>query len=339
MVTLEIFFATNSAFVQHLSVAIASILYNASSEDICNIYVMTDDLSERNINTLESLKSIKQYALEIINVDQARFVDCVPPGYIASKAAFYRYLIPEIKPTLNKALYLDCDLIVAKSLKELFSIELADNYVAGVEDYHETYVYAKSKPLLDKDEPYLNSGVLLFNCKKMREDNFTQKCFELTSTIAKKTYIMRDQDVINIVAKNKKVLIEPKYNLISAVFEKAIVTSYTEKQIQEAISDPVIIHFTGEEKPWMIAAMPINDVSYEYYKYLQLTPFYSASTKYRLLLQNRRIKEAWRKIRKNAALRVLFAVIVLPLCIIKFIGTVLFSGCQLILEFNRRTKL
>lgn len=53
-----------------------------------------------------------------------------------SKAAYFRLLIPELIREYDKCIYLDCDIIVHGDLKELYEIELGNNYLAGVKDCH-----------------------------------------------------------------------------------------------------------------------------------------------------------------------------------------------------------
>jgi len=52
-----------------------------------------------------------------------------------SIATFFRMLIPELLPVeIEKAIYLDCDLVVKGNLTDLWQIELGENYVLAAQD-------------------------------------------------------------------------------------------------------------------------------------------------------------------------------------------------------------
>jgi lipopolysaccharide biosynthesis glycosyltransferase len=273
--TLEFFFATDNNFVKHLSVAIASLLHNSAEDDIINIYILTNHLEDESIRNLYSLINIKMCNIEIIKINDEQFTNLDTPGYINSSTTFYRYLIPKIKPDIDKALYLDCDLVVKKSLHSLFNTDLKDNYFGGVEDVHCGIYQNKLKPGFNLNTKYINAGVLLINCKKLRADNVTEKMYELTQKLNSKLYSQADQDVINLISEGKKIILDLKYNVISAAFNKNLSTSYTKEQIENALKDPIIIHYTDRLKPWVNEGFPLNKFAYEYHKYLKITPYAS----------------------------------------------------------------
>lgn len=296
---IDIFFAVDKAFVQHLSVAIVSILKNATHDDDLYFYILIDELSKDNMHNINKLKNIKSFNIEFITVDTSQFKSFLPPSYINSLSTFYRYIIPGVKPELKKVLYLDCDIVVKSSLAELFSTDLGDNYIAGVEDCHPACTTTKLKPLFHLRDPYLNAGVLLFNCQKMREDNIEQKCFELTHELNTKTYLGADQDVLNILCAHKKLVLDPKFNLLSAFFENYIISEYNNEAIENAKSSPVIIHYSGKAKPWLQINFPLRANHWEYFRYLRQTPFYDKKSLHGLIVINKKTRHKWHKIRQN----------------------------------------
>ncbi|OLA94347.1 MAG: hypothetical protein BHW64_04290 [Candidatus Melainabacteria bacterium LEY3_CP_29_8] len=133
---MDIFFASNDNYVQHLSVSIASILINSLPNEKFNFYILDGNISDKNKNILLSLKDIKDFNIEFIKVQEEMFKMCfiTPESYHVSIQCYYRYIIPLVKPELKKVLYLDCDIVVKDSLKDLWNVDLKDNYVAAVED-------------------------------------------------------------------------------------------------------------------------------------------------------------------------------------------------------------
>lgn len=338
MSVMDIFFASDDNFVQHLCTAMASILKSADKDDKLRFYIMTKGLSDKNINHIKDLNSIRKFDLEFIDVDGEKFKGLVPPGYINTSATFFRYLIPEIKPELDKVLYLDCDLVVKGSLSNLFNVDIGDNLIAGVEDPHVFCADNKLKPLFGFDMVYLNAGVLLFNCKAMRNFNFTQKCFDTNKILNLKTYWGADQDVINIIAQGRKCILSPYNNLLNSFFDEAIISRYTREEIDYAMKNPLIIHFSGRKKPWMMKYFPQNDYTFEYYKYLKLTSFYNSRIEKSLLSLNNNTRLAYKKIKDNLFLKVLFDFIKLPIHILNFLLLPI-KNKKLIEKYRRRTQI
>lgn len=285
---IDIFYCADDKFVPHLATSIASVLKNANEDENISIYVLNADITENNKKLLYTLSNIKEFKLEFLYIDGAIFEGYEKPDYINSSAFLYRYLIPQIKPDIQKALYFDCDTIIKQSLWELFNTNIDDYYIAGVEDFHWMMSFKRLKLNSSINEPYFNSGVLLINCEKWREKNLYNELIKITDSLNPKVLEQLDQDAINIVCTNKKLVLPPKYNLLSCWNENNMFTSYKYKDLQEAIKSPVVIHYSGPIKPWMEESFPVDEFAYEYHRYAQLTHFYDKNFRKRV---SRRCKE------------------------------------------------
>ena len=337
---IEIFFAADDNFAQHLCVAIVSLLYNADEQDVLNLYIMNKQLSQMSQGNILALKKIKECNIEFIRVDNKLWDNFKSPEYINSSSTFYRYLVPEIKPELNKVLYLDADIVVKKSLCELFDTSMDDYYIAGVEDVHEFVANTQLKPRFQCGETYLNAGVLLLNCKKMRENNFSKKCFDLTPQLNTCTYWGADQDVFNILCSGNKKIIDLKYNVLSAVFDPRKNTQYSDSQIANAIENPVIIHFTDRVKPWDVKNFPYNQFAFEYHRYLALTPYAKSQSHFLIksAFYNKSVSKALSRIKNNHFVKTIFSIIDFVLAAISLVVGIL-SFSQYYKENKRKIQL
>ena len=317
---MNIFFTIDNRFAKHCAATIASILKNSTyDKDNLIINIISADLSEENKNKISSLSTIRTFQIHFFDIDDTIFKNYQMPAYISSNAALYRYLIPTILPSCDKALYLDSDIIVKGSLSPLFNTNLDNNYIAGVEDFHWNMAWKRIKLNSSIKEPYFNSGVLLINCKKWREDNIFEKLIEQTNNLNPKMLEQLDQDAINIVCENRKVLLHPKYNLLSCFTDCSYFTQYSKEEMQDAINSPVIIHYTGGIKPWIKKGFPLNQLSYEYHRYLQMTAYYDKSFETYVSIFNIDTKKSLKKLEKNGFLIFLWGIICLPLDIINLI--------------------
>ena len=126
-------------------------------------------------------------------------------GY--SKASLVRlYLTDFVKE--DKVLWLDMDLIIRDNINELFELNIDDYYCAGVIDQGAKTNLMTPNIKIDKNH-YINSGVILFNLKKIREEN---KQKELDNYVNTNHLYYPDQDTINAVFKDKILFIDNKYN-------------------------------------------------------------------------------------------------------------------------------
>ena len=244
--TIDIFFIATDSWVPHLGAAIVSILVNSEKDEAFRFYVLTSDISPENRTLFNRLKKIKPFEIEFIDVGRDRFRNLKITRL--KMETYYRYVIPELKPRLRKALYLDSDLIVRSSLKELWNTDLTGVYAAAVENGGDN----QTRLGLNK---YFNAGIILFNLDLMRRDNMVEKLFENTRKMAQDGILqLEDQDVLNYTFRDRVRFVPQKYNT----------PGYTKKNTDQV----VILHYVIY-KPWR----SFMNTSAEYFKYRNMTPW------------------------------------------------------------------
>lgn len=112
---------------------------------------------------------------------------------------FVRLFSDKIKELPDKILYLDCDIVCYKDLKELYNTNIEEYEIGAVPDFIGRNVISKK---------YINSGMLLMNLKKIRETGSFTKAREICN---KRMMLMPDQTAINIACKSK-LYMPDKYN-------------------------------------------------------------------------------------------------------------------------------
>jgi lipopolysaccharide biosynthesis glycosyltransferase len=163
--------------------------------------------------------------------------DSMPTGYHFNVTTYWRLALPKILSYYNieKAIYLDLDVLVLSDLNDLFSFDLGNKICGGCIDICSNEHVVRMK--LSQNFA-INGGLLLFDVLKMNEINWVNEANYLHNK-GKIKWV--DQDVINILLDNKIVLLELKYNVQSGHF-----------LTNSACDDPIIIHFTQapNSKPW-----------------------------------------------------------------------------------------
>ena len=232
-----------------MGVAITSIFENLTTGGLeLNIYVIDSNIGEQNKIKLKELEERYNFTITYLYLEKEK----LPSFYISyhiTEESYYRIFIANLLPNINRVIYLDCDLIVKGDIRELFFTDIGNNIVGAVEecDYFE-------------QKNYFNAGVLLLNLKQWRKENITNKSIEVINE-KKEDLKYHDQDVLNIVLKNKVEFLDLKWNLTTLNYFK----------YHKEVNGPGIFHFTSAYKPWNNFYPYKTPFKREYFKYLALT--------------------------------------------------------------------
>ncbi|MFD2966833.1 glycosyltransferase family 8 protein [Sphingobacterium bambusae] len=186
----------------------------------------------------------------------------VDPKYTI--AASYRLLLPDLLPQYDKVLYIDCDMIFRNDLSELYHrVDLDDNYMAGVFEATLEQQLAHMQVIGCAPGTYINSGLLLMNLKKLREDGMVAKFLEAAT---QEGLEFPDQDVINQLCKGRIIGLPPFWNSIRTFllpqYKADFLRFYTEQDWQ-TVQRKGNVHYTGP-KPWKTFTVAF-DLWWRYY--------------------------------------------------------------------------
>lgn len=258
---LALIFTIDDRYIQHFTAALTSLLENNTEVDF-DVFVINDldDLTEINKIVL-FFENKYEVSINLLTLDNKVF-DHYTLTHHVSKATYFRLMIAAIMPVnINKALFLDSDIIISGSIKELVNKDFGENFLLAVPDLD----FDSIKRLNDLGVPakgYFNAGVLLINLKRWREENVTDKLIA-TAKQYMNDLLWWDQDVLNIYFFDKWSELPSTFN------QKNVV-----KRLKQL---PAIIHYAGYSKPWHY----LNSHPYKklYWKYLKLTPYKNAGYK------------------------------------------------------------
>ena len=238
-------------YTTQLETTIKSILYH--NRDV-KIYILNQDIMPDWFR--KPRKIARMLGSDIIDVklpEQTVFQDWEKQDHISS-IAYARFFIPEYVPE-DKVLYLDSDLIVNTSLEKLFSIDLENRLLAAVKD---------------TDGITFNTGVLLINNEKWRQEKLKERLIEQSVVTIKEVKegnfenFNGDQTILNQVCSSQWLELNRIYNLQVG---HDIVALYNNWQGHLAFNDkPVVIHFTTFRKPWTtLIANRYRDLWWEFH--------------------------------------------------------------------------
>lgn len=262
----------NQKYMRYAYVMMTSVLEN--NPETIHFFLLQNDLSETDRLLFTELSSKYNCEITYLDIDSDRFSsDFITTTDTWSLEAYFRLLLIQILPDdVDRLLYLDVDIIVNKPLVSLYEQDFEGKnfcvckeitFTGSFPDYRQE-VFAT---LLDQGYQYFNSGVMLWNIKQLRDQNYTfDRYMEIARTIGHKLLAF-DQDLLNLTHhKEVKYVDEYLYDLFPR-FAYANGIHY-----EDVINETVILHFTGE-KPWQGKYIHY-DIEKIWWEYAKKTPFY-----------------------------------------------------------------
>lgn len=262
---INILCSTDDNYVPQTGIMLTSLFENNPGESF-HVYILTRGIQEDAINKLKRVGQEHHSEIDIITVSLSMFADCpIRPGDHVTLETYFRLLAPRLLPEhIFRILYLDVDIIINGPVRKLWEWDI-DNYAIGAivdESFCNQEIYSRLQ--LDTKNPYFNAGVLLLNLDYWRENEVSARCMQCIQDNPD-ILLFHDQDTLNRVLANERVLLPITYNFQTGYMLSWIYPDYPEDfqaLVQKTAKErPIIIHFSGPMKPWFVG----NDHPYRYY--------------------------------------------------------------------------
>lgn len=277
---MNIVYASNDSYARHLGVSMCSLFDRNRNCRSLSVYVLSLGLSEDSRKGLEEIA--KQYGRELVIVEMGdlkeRFHFPVDTGgYDISIMS--RIFMGEMLPdSVERVLYLDCDTVVVQPLRRLWDTNLQGKIMGAV---MEPTIYQEVKDFIDlgMEQPYFNSGVLLVDLKQWRDGGIQNRLLRFWQDKGGKLFAS-DQDLLNGALKGEIMPLDPRYNFFTnyryfsyedLAKHSPSYRAVTKEAFMEAKRHPAIIHYMGDERPWIRGNL--NHYRRAYDQYLAKTPW------------------------------------------------------------------
>lgn len=230
------------------------------SNDIqIEIYLIHKDIRDEKIKEIE--KFVEKASLGKGKLNPIKVEDLFSKAkttFYYTEEMYYRLLAYKYLPkSLDRILYLDPDVLVLNSCEELYNMDLSDNYFAAATHTIPTVQSANVARLSltsgYKDiENYFNSGILMINLELARNsEKYEKEVLNYIENSKSLGLIMPDQDLLNVVFRNKIIKIdEIKYNYDARRY-LAYKLKDKKYKLSYIISNTCFLHFCGKRKPWL----------------------------------------------------------------------------------------
>ena len=271
---MDIVVCTDKWNVMPMGVMMTSVCVNNPEMDTCFHIVIDEDVSCSQCNDLKGVvapyrgKTVVFHAVpqSLLNHHFPNVDKRIP------RATYFRLFLTELLPdNIHKVLYFDGDMIVRHSLTELWNVDVSAYALAAVPDMREGTINRYNRLQYSPSLGYFNAGMLLINLKYWREHQVVDQFLDCMRK-HQEQLVYHDQDIMNFVFHNQKLMLPIKYNFQHGHLWKEPLFDFRryELQVAEARKDPVIIHYTGG-KPWMSYIKYPNPYSSSFFKYQDMT--------------------------------------------------------------------
>lgn len=268
---MNILFCSDNNYVMPVGVLMHSICCN-NADCIIHFYVsVNENFSDKNKNSLERIA--RQYGNQIsfYHITDEMTKD-FPVGrddqpQHVTVATYYRLLITKILPDdVHKILYLDGDMIVRHSLKELWETDLTGKSIGAVHDIDELTHTCSNRLPYPMENGYFNAGMMLINVDFWRES----KCYDSFMDLLRKHISilnLQDQDLLNLTFWESLHWLPLKYDFATVFVynPRHPVTKEMEHEVEMTKFDPTIVHYASGTKPWSINCYDPYCAAWRYY--------------------------------------------------------------------------
>lgn len=304
---------------------INSIVRHADENKNYDIVVLENKVSNLNKKRLCHLVAgHSNISLRFFDVNAFTEISAVHTRAHFSASTYARLFIPQLFRSYDKVVFIDSDTVVKADLATLMDVDIGTNLVAAVKDIvMEGFVkfgamsesddgvmpakeYLQKTLGMTNPDEYFQAGIIVFNVGQMvKEDTFSL----LMATLKAKKYWFLDQDIMNKVFFGRVKFLPLEWNVYHGngntddFFPNLKFSTFM--RFLQARSNPKMIHYAGENKPWNTDKVDFYDDFFEniahtpweqevYYRQLPVTSVmhsHGAETQPAVLMQTK-IKRA-----------------------------------------------
>lgn len=260
---MNILFTIDNHYLDQAMLCIKSIL-RFPAEGGYEIFILHSTLTAGEMELIRSKTYGAQVQFHFIRVDDSIF-DGFPETSRYPKQIYYRILAASWLPEqIDRILYLDPDIIVIRSLEDLYNMDFEDHLLLATTHVNTFLTRVNCLRLnLPKPVPYVNTGVMLMNLTAFRE---IQNTAEIKTFVKQRGKVMTlpDQDIITALYGERIKLVDTMiYNLSDRMLALYNARHLESKRDLEWVRNhAVILHYCGTNKPWKENYLGILDCFY-----------------------------------------------------------------------------
>lgn len=278
-----VFFSVDENYAPYLSTALASLIEHTSENYQYNLHVVHHNLTRRSLRKIQKL-ALGRENVNIIMTEMQETLSGISDRKSTQLKAdyftptiYYRIFLPEMFPQYDKGVYLDSDIIVNDDIAKLFETDLNGNLVAATVDMStqgdELLCKYFDEVVGVKHDKYFNSGVLVIDFEKFREEEFCEHFLYLLNKYDFDT-VAPDQDYLNAMCAGRVEYLDAAWNAMPT-------------PDHHPMKSPKIVHYNLFFKPWHYDGTDYEELFWEYAKH---SAFFKAIEKEKRSFSKKNVK-------------------------------------------------
>lgn len=232
----------NERFMIGATAAFAGVAVRAKPETELRFHIFTEGVKPESVTFMrETLARLHARSTVVEHVCDDKLLEGLPywaGSRLPSARVFYPYLMTD----LDWVLYLDCDVLYFASPEEHWSHREESAY-AGVTKEEDDFTRQRECVWAEKrcgvsipNDEYFNSGVMLFNLKKCREDHIPEKVQQFYKDHP--DVALPDQTAMNVLFDGHKKMLPAKFDRLQLYIS------------DEKMKECPVVHFVSGN-PWL----------------------------------------------------------------------------------------
>ena len=234
--------SANERYMPGALVAAAGVAVYAKPDTPLRFHLFTERVKDETFEFFAAtLKRLHKNTVVSRHECDERILDGLP-YWAGSRMAAVRCHYATLMPDVDWCLYLDCDVLYLASVEEHFSYRDENAYACVVQEESAKTRQDECKWIsahcgIDvRGENYFNSGVVLFNLKKMRQDEIPKRLIQFFRNHP--DVPSPDQDALNATFSGKVRMIPSKFDRLQILLDDA-----------KMMERPVVHYVCGN--PWL----------------------------------------------------------------------------------------
>lgn len=265
---IQILTTLNETYLPRLQVLLTSIRAS-QPEETADIWLMHSGIPQEDLEPVARQCGGMGYGFHPLMIDGAAFDDA-PVSQQYPREMYYRLLAPFFLPEhLHRILYLDPDILVINPLRPLWETDMQGNLFAAAAHTGKTELANNINQLrLGTDHAYFNSGVLLMDLDRGRDEISPEDIFTYTREHAKEL-LLPDQDILNAMYGRRTLEIDDSiWNYDARNYNTYLLRSGGICDMDWVMGNTAVLHFCGKSKPWQKGYIHRFGILYKHYEQL-----------------------------------------------------------------------